>query len=101
MLTSVRTPAAADIPTLAEQGLSDFSVQAWFALIGPKNFPPAQVQKAREAFVAGFQDPAVKEAMAKQGNTINVSTPEQAQATFKRELAKYAALAKKVGLEPQ
>jgi hypothetical protein len=39
--------------------------------------------------------------MAKQGNTINVSTPGEAQATFKRELAKYAALAKKVGLEPQ
>jgi tripartite-type tricarboxylate transporter receptor subunit TctC len=59
------------------------------------------VQKAREAFVAGFQDPAVKDAMAKQGNTINVSTPEQAQATFKRELTKYGALTKKVGLEPQ
>jgi tripartite-type tricarboxylate transporter receptor subunit TctC len=101
MLTNARTPAAPDIPTLAEQGLNDFSVQAWFALIGPKNLPPAQVQKAREAFVAGFQDPAVKESMAKQGNTINISTPEQAQATFKRELTKYGALAKKVGLEPQ
>ena len=101
MLTSARTPAAPDIPTFAEQGLKDFSVEAWFAVIGPKNLPPAQVQKAREAFVAAFQDPAVKEAMAKQGNTINVSTPEQAQAAFKRELTKYAALAKKVGLEPQ
>ena len=101
MLTSARTPAAPDVPTFAEQGLKDFSVEAWFAVIGPKNLPPAQVQKAREAFVAAFQDPAVKEAMAKQGNTINVSTPEQAQAAFKRELTKYAALAKKVGLEPQ
>ena len=101
MLTSARTPAAPDVPTLAEQGLNDFAVQTWFALIGPRNLPPAQVQKAREAFVAGFQDPAVKDAMAKQGNTINVSTPEQAQATFKRELTKYGALTKKVGLEPQ
>ena len=101
MLTSARTPAAPDVPTLAEQGLNDFAVQAWFALIGPRNLPPAQVQKAREAFVAAFQDPAVKDAMAKQGNTINVSTPEQAQATFKRELTKYGALTKKVGLEPQ
>lgn len=101
MLTSARTPAAPEVPTLAEQGLKDFSVQAWFAVIGPKNLPPAQVQKVREAFIAGFQDPAVKEAMAKQGNTINVSTTEQAQAMFKSELAKYAALSKKVGLEPQ
>ena len=39
--------------------------------------------------------------MAKQGNTIDISTPEQAQAAFRSELAKYAALVKKVGLEPQ
>jgi tripartite-type tricarboxylate transporter receptor subunit TctC len=51
--------------------------------------------------VAAFNDPAVKEAMAKQGNTIHVSTTEQAQAAFRSELAKYAALVKKVGLEPQ
>jgi tripartite-type tricarboxylate transporter receptor subunit TctC len=101
VLTSARTPAAPDIPTFAEQGLKDFSVQAWFGVIGPKNLPPAQVQKVREAFVAAFQDPAVKEAMAKQGNTINPTTTEQAQAMFRQELTKYAALAKRVGLEPQ
>jgi hypothetical protein len=39
--------------------------------------------------------------MAKQGNTINVTTTEQAQADFRTERAKYAALVKKVGLEPQ
>ncbi len=38
--------------------------------------------------------------MAKQGNTINISTPEQAQAAFRRELAKYAGLVKKAGIEP-
>ena len=37
--------------------------------------------------------------MARQGNTIAISTPEQASAAFRRELAKYAALVKKAGLE--
>jgi tripartite-type tricarboxylate transporter receptor subunit TctC len=101
LLTAQRTPAAPDVPTFAEQGLANFAVEAWFAVIGPKNLPPAQVKKAHEAVVVAFADPAVKEAMAKQGNTINVSTPEQAQAAFRSELAKYAALVKKVGLEPQ
>ena len=31
-----RTPAAPNIPTFAEQGLSNFEVEAWFAVIGPK-----------------------------------------------------------------
>jgi tripartite-type tricarboxylate transporter receptor subunit TctC len=101
MLTPQRTPAAPEIPTFAEQGLKDFSLDAWFAMIGPKNLPPAQVKKAHEAVVAAFADPAVKEAMAKQGNTIHISTTEEANVAFRREMAKFAALVKKVGLEPQ
>lgn len=100
-LTPQRTPAAADIPTFAEQGLTNFAVEAWFAVIGPKGMSAANVKKAHDAVVAAFNDPAVKETMAKQGNTINISSPEEAQAAFRRELAKYAALVKKVGLEPQ
>jgi tripartite-type tricarboxylate transporter receptor subunit TctC len=100
-LTAQRTPAAADIPTFAEQGLTNFAVDAWFAVIGPKGMNAAAVKKAHDAVVAAFNDPAVKEVMAKQGNTINISTPEQANAAFRNELAKYAALVKKVGLEPQ
>ncbi|WP_296357138.1 tripartite tricarboxylate transporter substrate binding protein [Ramlibacter sp.] len=101
MLTAQRVAAAPEIPTFAEQGMPNFSVEAWFAVIGPKNMQPAQVKKVHDAVVQAFADPAVKEAMAKQGNTIAISTPQEAQAAFKRELAKYAALVKKVGLEPQ
>jgi tripartite-type tricarboxylate transporter receptor subunit TctC len=101
MLTPQRTPAAPEIPTFAEQGMANFAVEAWFAVIGPKNLPAAQVARVHEAVVAAFNDPGVKEAMAKQGNSIAIGTPEQAQVAFRRELAKYAALVKKVGLEPQ
>lgn len=101
LLTPQRTPAAPEIPTFAEQGLANFAVEAWFAVIGPKGMSAANVKKAHDAVVAAFADAAVKDAMAKQGNSIHVSTPEQAQAAFRSELAKYAALVKKVGLEPQ
>ena len=101
VLTAQRTPAAPEIPTFAEQGLPNFVVDAWFAVIGPKGLSPAHVKKAHDAVVAAFDDPAVREAMTKQGNTISIGTPEQAQATFRSELAKYAALVKKAGIEPQ
>ena len=96
-----RTPAAPDIPTFAEQGLTNFEVEAWFAVIGPKGMSAATVKKVHDAVVAAFNDSAVKEAMAKQGNTIRITSTEQAQADFRTESAKYAALVKKVGLEPQ
>lgn len=39
--------------------------------------------------------------MAKQGNTIRISTPEFAKKHFKDELVKYAAIVKKAGVVPQ
>jgi tripartite-type tricarboxylate transporter receptor subunit TctC len=101
MLAPQRTQALPEVPTFAEQGLRDFAVEAWFAVIGPKGMSPASVKKAHDAVVAAFNDPVVKETMAKQGNTIQISSTEQAQAAFRSELAKYAALVKKIGLEPQ
>jgi tripartite-type tricarboxylate transporter receptor subunit TctC len=101
VLAAQRTHAAPDIPTFAEQGLQNFAVDAWFAVIGPKGMSPASVKKVHEAVVAAFNDPAVKEAQAKMGNTIHISTPDQAEAAFRSELAKYAAVVKKVGLQPQ
>lgn len=101
MLSPQRTAAAPEVPTLAEQGLSNFAADAWFAIIGPKGLPPAQVRRIQEAVVAAFNDPAIKDAMVKQGNTISVGTPEQAQATFRSELVRFGSLVKKVGLEPQ
>jgi len=99
--TAQRVPAAPDIPTMVEQGLPGYVVEAWFAVLGPKGMPASEVRRINAAVVTAFADPAVKEAMAKQGNVINVGTPESAQAFFKSELAKYAQLVKKVGLEPQ
>ena len=96
-----RTAAAPDIPTFVEQGLPGYVMDAWFAVVGPKGLPAAQVARIHDAVAAAFASPEVKEAMSKQGNTIQVSTPEQAQAHFKSELAKYAALVKKAGVTPQ
>ncbi len=97
--TRQRSAAAPDIPTFVEQGLPGYVVEAWFAFIGPKGMSAADVQRVHAAVTTAFNDPAVKEMMAKQGNSINISTPEQASAAFRSEMAKYAAMAKKVGLE--
>ncbi len=101
VLTAQRTPAAPEIPTFVEQGLPNLVVDAWFAVIGPKGMSAANIKRVHDAVVAAFADPAVRDAMTKQGNTIAIGTPEQAQAAFRSELAKYAALVKKAGIEPQ
>lgn len=101
LLGAQRAPAAPELPTLAEQGLNNFDEEAWIAVIGPKGMSPAAVQRAHGAVVAAFKDPAVLEAMAKQGNIVKISTPADATAVFRRDVQKYASLVKKLGLEPQ
>jgi tripartite-type tricarboxylate transporter receptor subunit TctC len=101
MCGAQRTAAAPDIPTFVEQGLPGYVVEAWFALIGPKGLSPANVKRIHDAVVATFNDPAVKDTMAKQGNTIQIGSSEQAQAMFRSEMAKYAGLVKKAKLEPE
>ena len=99
--TAQRVPAAPDIPTFVEQGLPGYVVEAWFAVIGPKGMSAADIKRIHEAVVVAFADPAVKEAMAKQGNVIKVSSSDFAKEFFKTELVKYANIVKRAGVEPQ
>lgn len=98
---SARSPAAPDIPTIAEQGLPNYNMEGWFAVIGPAKLPAADVKRIQDAVVAAYATPEVKEAMLKQGNTINPSSPEAAAQYFRSELVKYAQLVKKAGVELQ
>ena len=96
-----RVAAAPEIPTMAEQGLPGDLVEGWFAVIGPKGMAPADVKRIHEAVTIAFDNPEVKEAMARQGNSITISTPEFAAKFFRSETDKYAKLVKKAGLELQ
>lgn len=94
-----RTAAAPRIPTLAEQGLAGYDVSGWFAVVGPARLPAPEVRRIRDAFAAAYATPQLKEAMAKQGNDIRVTSPEEAAGFFRSETEKYSKLAAKVGMK--
>ena len=52
-----RSPAAPDIPTIAEQGLPNYEIEGWFAVVGPARLPPEQVKRIHAAFVAAYDTP--------------------------------------------
>jgi len=96
-----RTSAAPEIPTIAEQGMPSYVVEAWFGVIGPKGMSAADVKRVHDALKAAFADPTVVDAMGKQGNAIAISTTEFAREYFRSEKDKYAKLVKKAGIELQ
>ncbi len=99
--TAQRIAVAPEIPTFVEQGLPNYIVEGWFAVIGPKGLPPAEVQRVHAAVVSAFNDPAVRETMDRQGNIINITPSERAMPFFRSELARYGQLVKKAGVEAQ
>lgn len=96
-----RIDAASNIPTAVEQGYPGYLVEGWIAAVGPKGMSPELVKRLHGAFVKAFNTQEVKDAMAKQGNTISLTTPEAALAHFKSEMVKYAALVKKANVVAQ
>jgi tripartite-type tricarboxylate transporter receptor subunit TctC len=99
--TPQRVAGFPQLPTAVEQGFDKYVVEGWVAAVGPKGMSSEQVARTHAAFVAAFSTTEVKEAMAKQGNTIVLSSPDAATAQFKSELVRYAALVKKSGMVAQ
>ncbi|MBO9689984.1 MAG: tripartite tricarboxylate transporter substrate binding protein BugD [Mitsuaria chitosanitabida] len=50
-------PALANLPTLAESGLKDFSVTVWHGLYAPKDTPAPVLRKLNDALKAALKDP--------------------------------------------
>jgi tripartite-type tricarboxylate transporter receptor subunit TctC len=96
-----RSSAAPDIPTSAEAGFPKYLVEGWFAIAGPKGMSAEQVKRIHSAIVIAFATSEVKDAMVRQGNSINISSAAAALGHFKSELVKYAALVKRSGVVAQ
>ena len=58
--TAKRSPAAPDLPTLAEAGMPGFDVAGWYALFVPTNTAPAIVRKCTRTRPLALADPTVR-----------------------------------------
>jgi tripartite-type tricarboxylate transporter receptor subunit TctC len=96
-----RSPAAADIPTMQEQGLKGFVVSSGFAMFAPAGTPRPIIERVNGALVKALNDPAVKDNLSKQGADVVASTPEQHDKFNRAEIAKWIKVAREAGIEPE
>jgi len=99
--TQTRIPGLPDVPTMAEQGMPNYVIGGWFAVVAPAKLPQAEVKRIHSAFIAALAAQEVREAMAAQGNIINPTTPEAAAEFFRTEQERYAKIINKIGLKPE
>jgi tripartite-type tricarboxylate transporter receptor subunit TctC len=92
-----RSPAAPQIPTLAESGLPGFEATSWFALFAPAGLPRDVQMKINAETARVLAMPDVKEKLATLGLDPNPGTPEQLAAFQQTELTKWAKVVKESG----
>src|SRR5262249_56264470 len=75
--TAKRTPAAPDLPTLAETGLTGFDVAGWYAFFLPASTPAAIVRKIHAGTACALGGPTLKGGVRQLACVVNGLTPSQ------------------------
>ncbi|MEJ5989299.1 tripartite tricarboxylate transporter substrate binding protein [Ramlibacter sp. PS3R-8] len=92
-----RSPAAPNIPTIAESGLPGFEATSWFALLGAPGMPRDVQMRINAETLKVMAMPDVKEKLATLGLDINTGTPDALMALMQAETAKWARVVKESG----
>jgi tripartite-type tricarboxylate transporter receptor subunit TctC len=96
--TAKRTPAAPDLPPIAEVGVPGFDVSSWYALFAPAKTAPEIIQKMQADTVAALTDAVTKERLEQLGVVVVGSTPAELAAFLKAEMDKWAPVIKEAGI---
>lgn len=94
-----RTPAAPEVPTIAEQVQGEFDLVAWFMAYAPAATPPAQVAKLRQSFATSLADTHVKARLQVLGVETRAMSPTELAAFGGRETTKWSELVKRSGAQ--
>ena len=92
-----RSPAAPEIPTIAEQGLPGFDAVSWFALFAPAGTPRPIVDKLQLEVKKIISSPEIARRLAEMGLDAVGSTADELAAYQRTEITKWAKVVKDSG----
>ena len=95
-----RMKSIPDIPTLTEQGYP-MDVRTWWAALVPSGTPKAAVDQINAWFAQVVDTPEARTFSATIASDPWVTTPEEAQAYFLKDIARWGEYVKIAKIEPQ
>ena len=96
--SSSRSPAAPELPTIAEAALPGYSVTNWIGLFAPAGTPRDIVVKLNGETVRTMQAPEIQKRLTLEGAKFTPRTPDEFTAFVKSEIAKWAKVVKEAGI---
>jgi tripartite-type tricarboxylate transporter receptor subunit TctC len=95
-----RSPLQPEVPTLRESGI-DVAVDGWNSLVAPAGTPRDIIAFLNGHVRAIIGDPDFQKRMIELGGEPVAGPPEELGARLKSDIDMWAAVVKKIGLEPQ
>jgi tripartite-type tricarboxylate transporter receptor subunit TctC len=92
-----RSPAAPDIPTIAEQGLPGFDAVSWFAMFAPSSTPKPVVEKIQIEIQRILKLPEIAKKLTDIGLEPVGSSADELAAYQRAEILKWAKVVKDSG----
>ncbi len=100
--SALRSPAFAEIPTVAEAtGMKDFVVTFWQGMVVPAGTPRAIVDKLEKAIAKVAAEPDMIERFKPQGVEIRASTQAEFKDFMGREEVRWVKLIKERNIKPE
>ena len=96
---SVRAPTAPDIPTVAEAGFPEMTMDGLVGLFGPPEMP-LDLRERIAGDVQAVSDASVAERLLTTGQILNTGGPAEFDAAVEEQRAKIAAIAKELAIKP-
>jgi len=90
-----------DLPTVAEAGVPGYEVEIWYGVLAPAGTPSTIVRRLSAEIAKLLVTDEIKERFAGQGLEPRGGTPQQFGEYIKREIPKWASVAKAAGLQPE
>ena len=104
VMSQERWPAAPDVPTMDEVGVSGMYISFWNGLWVPKGTPRDIVAKLNGAVVDALVDPTVRQRLTELGHVIATreeQTPEALGAFHRAEIEKWWPIIKAANIKPE
>jgi tripartite-type tricarboxylate transporter receptor subunit TctC len=96
-----RTSALPDVPTAEEAGVKGFVASGWFGIYAPRGTPRPIIDRLNTEVNRMLKDAPTLERFAAVNLEPVGGTPEDFARFLKEDIAKYADLVRKVGIQPQ
>ena len=97
--SETRSATLPDVPTFQEAGFKGLVLDQWFGVFVPAGTPPDIIARLNAEFAKSLKDQKVRESMIKAANDPVGGTPEQFATFVRNDAAKYARLAKELGIK--